>query len=100
GLGLEQVLAGPIVKPTVLMAPHHGSRTSNNEDLADWAQAQVVVSCQGPPKSKLHVNPYEKHGSRYLTTWKEGAVTFRMEMGAWIVETYGTQKRWELKDRP
>src|SRR5262249_54870396 len=58
GLGLDRVLAMPAPEIDVLMAPHHGSRTSNKLELADWAKSKVVVSCQRPPRSKLReANP-------------------------------------------
>ncbi|MBI3410315.1 MAG: ComEC/Rec2 family competence protein [Planctomycetes bacterium] len=101
GLGLDRVLAMPRRELDVLMAPHHGSRTSNKNELAEWARPKVVVSCQGPPKSKpREPNPYEARGAVYLTTWTHGAVTFRKDDSTWIAETHVTGKHWKLAERP
>jgi competence protein ComEC len=82
----------------ILMAPHHGSKTSNTFELAHWAKPKIAISSQGPPRGNPKTtNPYEPTGATYLTTWKHGAVTIRKEGGRWIVDTYRSKKRFELK---
>jgi competence protein ComEC len=93
GPGLAQVLASPPLRIDILQAPHHGSKTSNNSELAAWAKPKVAISSQGPPRGNPKTaDPYEPAGATYLTTWKEGAVTVRQVQGKWVVETYRTKK--------
>ncbi|MCI0680841.1 MAG: DNA internalization-related competence protein ComEC/Rec2 [Gemmataceae bacterium] len=95
--GLKRVLALPSRPVDVLMAPHHGSRASNTKELAAWARPKFVVSCQGPPTSvPKEPNPYEALGSRWLSTWSQGAVTIRRDGNAWMVETFATRNQWEV----
>ena len=90
--------SGPPLASSVLLVPHHGSKTSNKFELAQWANPQVAISSQGPPRGNPKTaNPYEPAGAAYLTTWKHGAVTIRKEQGQWIVETYRTKKKIALK---
>jgi competence protein ComEC len=90
--GLEQVLALPQRRVDVLMAPHHGSKTSNTSALAEWAQPRVVVSCQRQPLGGIQdAGPYERRGIPYLGTWPHGAVTIRGQKGKWWVETFKTK---------
>jgi competence protein ComEC len=98
GPGLERVLVMPKFPIDVLMAPHHGSKTSNKADLANWAKPKIAISSQGPPRGNPQTaNPYESVGSAYLTTWKQGAVTMRKEQGKWIAETHLTKKKLVIK---
>jgi competence protein ComEC len=98
GAGLERVLALSPRLVDVLMAPHHGSRTSNTKELAAWARPKLVVSCQGPPKSiAREANPYEAIGARWVSTWSQGAVTIRRDGGSFIAETFQTKNRWPLE---
>jgi competence protein ComEC len=89
--GLAQVLARPAVPVDVLMAPHHGSKTANTPELAQWARPLLVVSCQGPPGSpgetKAH---YQAIGATFLETWPEGAVTLHSSKAGLVAETFQT----------
>jgi competence protein ComEC len=94
GAGLERVLALPPVTADVLMAPHHGSRTSNKPELAGWAGPRVVISCQGPPRGVSQPSePYSKQGARFLGTWPHGAVTIHSGREELVVETFVTGER-------
>ena len=98
GPGLERVLRLPRFPIDVLMAPHHGSKTSNKEALANWAKPKLAISSQGPPRGNPKTpNPYEPAGASYLTTWKHGAVTIRKDEGRWIAETHVTKKKFIIK---
>ncbi|HWY87421.1 MAG TPA: hypothetical protein VNX28_11885, partial [Gemmataceae bacterium] len=97
GPGLARVLALSKIGVDILMAPHHGSKTSNNPDLARWAKPKVVISSQGPPRGNPKTtNPYGPAGATYLTTWNHGAVTIRKEGGKWLVDAYQSKKRIEV----
>jgi beta-lactamase superfamily II metal-dependent hydrolase len=80
------------------MAPHHGSRFSNTPELAQWAQPQVVISSQGPPKwSPKAGQLYEKLGAHFLTTWRHGAVTIQEKEGMSWVRTHASQRELTLR---
>jgi competence protein ComEC len=80
------------------MAPHHGSRRANTPSLADWAQPQVVISCQGPPRSVGDAaEPYKARGARFLGTWPEGAVTVHSHRSGMVVETLVTKQRFVVR---
>jgi competence protein ComEC len=96
--GLKRVLALPSTPVDVLMAPHHGSRTSNTKELAAWAQPKFVLSCQGAPKSTAREpNPYEAIGARWLSTWSQGAMTVRRAKDRFLVETHLTASAWAIE---
>ncbi|MBI3822657.1 MAG: DNA internalization-related competence protein ComEC/Rec2 [Planctomycetes bacterium] len=90
--GLKQVLAQAAPRIDVLMAPHHGSDTSNVPDLAKWAKPKLVVSCQTAPLSERQsVKMYEKTGARFLGTWPHGAITIRPDDREAPVQTHRTK---------
>src|SRR5207249_6670541 len=51
GPGIQRLVASQTATVDVLMAPHHGSLSSNGSTLAGALQPQVVISCQGPRPS-------------------------------------------------
>jgi competence protein ComEC len=98
GPGLQRVLGLPQVRPDVLMAPHHGSKTANLADLASWALPRLVVSCEGPPRSQMRgPEPYSGTGALFLGTWPHGAVTITSRPGSLVVETFQSKQRILLR---
>jgi competence protein ComEC len=95
GPGLEKLLRSPPLTVDVLMAPHHGSKTSNIPALADWARPRVVVSCEGLPRGAQRAEePYSQRGAHFLPTWPHGAVTIRLDRdGKMVVETFRSRQR-------
>jgi competence protein ComEC len=72
-------LAGDKLKSTVLIAPHHGSRTSSSaEFLAAVAPQAVLVSCADRPGSGIPhpqvLQRYASSGARIYRTDRHGAV--------------------------
>jgi competence protein ComEC len=72
-------LAGEKLKSTVLIAPHHGSRTSSSaEFLAAVAPQAVLVSCADRPGSGIPhpqiLQRYASGGARIYRTDRHGAV--------------------------
>ncbi len=72
-------LAGNTLKSTVLIAPHHGSKTSSTKGLLDSVQPQAVVISSGwkgrfgfPHKSVL--KKYNKRGCEVFRTDIKGAI--------------------------
>jgi competence protein ComEC len=100
GIGLVEVLGRRLRNPVdVLMAPHHGSRRIGDlAGLVNWARPQVVVSCQGPPRSRAEQkNPYEARGAHFLGTWPHGAITIRSHASGMVVETFATKERFVIR---
>jgi competence protein ComEC len=93
GSGLQRVLNMPPRRPDVLMAPHHGSKTANLPDLADWAWPRLVVSCEGPPRQQFRGRePYSERGAFFLGTWPQGAVTILSRPGSLTAETFQSKR--------
>src|SRR5262249_30660600 len=99
GPGLAMVLDLPIEPIDVMMAPHHGSKTSNTPSLADWAKPKVVISCEGPPRGPARPpEPYTPTGAKFFGTWPHGAVTVRSGPEGLVVETFRTGQRLWLRE--
>jgi competence protein ComEC len=100
GAGLARLLELPREQADVLMAPHHGSRTGYRPELTAWAQPQVVISCQGPPRwPRPGPEPYTEGSAVFLGTWPHGAVTVRSNSLGLAVETFLTHLRWGVPPR-
>jgi competence protein ComEC len=95
GSGLARVVGQPKVKIDVLMAPHHGNRVATLP-LVAWARPHVLVSCQGPPRSKGNKDLMASHQGLFLGTWPHGAITIRSRQDEFVVETYLSQQRWRF----
>jgi competence protein ComEC len=72
-------LAGDQLRSTVLIAPHHGSRSSNSEEFLRAVMPQaVLVSCAHRPGSGIPhpqvLERYEKQDIRIYRTDRDGAV--------------------------
>ena len=94
GLGRDQVLAEPTEPVDVMMAPHHGSPTVNDDRLAKWAKPKVVISCEGPPRYQLRPNePYSAKGIKFFGTWPHGAITIRSSRFGLLLETFASGQR-------
>ncbi len=72
--------AGDRLKSTVLMAPHHGSRTSNTEPFLGKVNPEVVI-VSSRWKSRFEfphppvIKRYKEMGCRILGTARHGAIT-------------------------
>jgi competence protein ComEC len=98
--GLDAVLATRVGPVDVLMAPHHGSKRSNTPRLARWADPQVVVSCQGVPKTAAaSAGPFDPARCVTFGTWPHGAVTVRQDDDVCTIETYRDGQRRPLVPR-
>jgi competence protein ComEC len=94
GAGMSRLLSLPPRHADILMAPHHGSLVANKPELAEWANPQIVIACQGPPRwPNRKGNPYSSLGISYLGTWPEGAITICSTKSLLHLETYSTHKR-------
>jgi len=89
GAGLKSLLADPPRDCDILLAPHHGSASSNPTGLAEWSRPElVVVSGSAGGKSSTRT-AYEAAGARVLETTVDGAITFTIDGAGRIeVETF------------
>ena len=72
-------MAGDRLKSRVLVAPHHGSRTSSSEEFAAAVAPQaVLISCADRPGSGIpHAQTLERYaasGARIYRTDRNGAI--------------------------
>jgi competence protein ComEC len=72
-------ISGDELKSRVLIAPHHGSRTSSTDRFLDSVQPEVVIISSGWQNSEYFPHPhtlkrYKKRGYRIFRTSGDGAV--------------------------
>lgn len=73
-------------KIDVLIAGHHGSKTSSFEDFVSWVQPKVVIFSSGYKNRYHHPHPdvvrrYVAVGSRILNTASDGAIHISFDSG-------------------
>jgi competence protein ComEC len=74
--GIERVMADPPLDCDVLLAPHHGSESSDPPGFAAWCRPEwVVMSGRRPERTLLSAVSYEKAGAQVYHTALSGAVT-------------------------
>lgn len=83
----EKVLvaeAGKALRASVLLAPHHGSKTSNTKDFLDAVRPRAVIVSAGPqnrfelPSPKI-IERYRQRGCNVLMTNNNGAVEVQID---------------------
>ncbi|MFP4193917.1 MAG: DNA internalization-related competence protein ComEC/Rec2 [Desulfobacterales bacterium] len=82
----------------ILIAPHHGSKTSSSSKFLETVDpATVIISARKSgfrAPSKEVLNRYDKMGCRILRTDKKGAVTIRIKQeGEMIIEPVISRKQ-------
>ena len=86
-------LTGDQLKSTVLIAPHHGSRTSSSEEFLKAVAPQAVfISCADRPGSgiphPLVLERYERHGARAYRTDRDGAIQLTSDGRRMAITTF------------
>ena len=86
--------AGDRLRSTVLLAPHHGSRSSSSEEfLKAVAPEAVLISCGGRPGSGMPhpgvLERYQAQGARVWRTDRDGALRVetdgqRLSVGSYL----------------
>ncbi|MEL4390917.1 DNA internalization-related competence protein ComEC/Rec2 [Shewanella xiamenensis] len=90
---IERVQAGFILKSQVLIAPHHGSRTSSTLAFIERVAPELVLfpaglnNRYGFPKADV-VARYQALQINHLTTGIEGQISVTFEQGRLDVKTY------------
>jgi competence protein ComEC len=87
--GMDLLLATPPWPCDVLLAPHHGSRRSQPDQLLAWAKPPWAVVSSGPIRS-FHTAEavYAAAQCRALHTALQGAIHFRIGRDTFEVHTY------------
>lgn len=90
---LGALLARPLSRVDVLVAPHHGRAANNPGRLAEWADPALVLSTQGRLRALPDpLDVYSRRGARVYRTDQEGAISVRFETEL-LVETFRTSRR-------
>lgn len=91
------------VRADVLIAPHHGSKTSSTDIWIQRVSPDVVLYTQGYENrwkfpSQSVFSRYQKYGVRQFTTSEFGFIRLEFTEGGYIVrsERKDAQNRWYL----
>ena len=82
----------------VVVAPHHGSRTSSSPAFVGAVQADVVLFPAGYrnrfgfPKQDI-IARYQRHGARALDTGRSGAIEVRVRRTGLLIRTFRRENR-------
>ncbi|MFC1826259.1 DNA internalization-related competence protein ComEC/Rec2, partial [Thermodesulfobacteriota bacterium] len=81
-----------LLKSTVLLAPHHGSQTSNTDGFLAKVAPEVVIISSGPQSRFGCPHPavlkrYQKYGFRLLETARHGAVSVSTDGRSLAIKT-------------
>ena len=83
---------GAQLKADVLIAPHHGSKTSSTVDFLKAVQPEVVLISAGYKNQFRHphqdiLTRYNDNHSQWLNTAYKGAITLSVKDGRWLVQS-------------
>jgi len=89
---VERFILEDIEKSTILVVPHHGSRTSSTEEFVKKSGAIFAVLSYGKnnygiPDTDV-VKRYESSGSKVLSTFEHGEINFVLKDGNLYYNTY------------
>lgn len=88
----EALASGLSLRADVLIAPHHGSRTSSTDAFLDAVSPEIAVVSAGADNPYHHPHPsvlarYEDRGIRVYRTDESGTITFSSRDGVLTVTT-------------
>jgi competence protein ComEC len=98
GPGIPRLVASQPGPVDVLMAPHHGSLSSNGETLAGALQPQLVISCQGPRPDPAALGKAYPN-ARCLDTWTHGAIEIESQRSGLVITTFRTREQIVVRAR-
>jgi competence protein ComEC len=98
GPGVKRLMASQPEAVDVLMAPHHGSMSSNGKELAGSLRPQLVISCQGPQPSPTALQKAYPD-ARCLDTWTHGAIEITSQRAGMVVTTFRTGEQIVVRNR-
>ena len=82
---------GNNLKAKVLIAPHHGSKTSSTLDFIKAVQPDYVIISAGYRNQFGHPHPdvlkrYEQINAKWLNTADKGAISLSTKDGSWLIQ--------------
>jgi competence protein ComEC len=78
--GQQKLLGLTPIDCDVIMAPHHGSLSSNHFSVAEWSSPEhVVISCAKEKVRDAVINDYEAFDASVYKTSDNGAIEFRSD---------------------
>lgn len=84
---------GERLRSTVLVAPHHGSKTSSSQAFIDAVRPDIVVFSAGSNRYFPHPDVLERYreaGCRMLSTADDGAVAMRTDGRRLVLQVYAS----------
>jgi competence protein ComEC len=98
--GTESLTSGPSICIDVLMAPHHGSLTTNQDGLIAWSQAStVVISGSHRSLDPRVFEVYSPDGQKVLHTARDHAIRLRIDPAGSMRWYQWQEKAWsQMKD--
>lgn len=105
GEGLRELLDAPPLDVDVLLAPHHGSASSDPQGICAWCTPEWVVISGGEANAARVVANYAACGVRVLHTALDGSVRTwrdedRLEVACWKDGAYqAPSQTFDLKQR-
>jgi competence protein ComEC len=98
--GLVDVLAEEPLPSQIVMAPHHGSASSNPRGFAQWSSPKwVVISGARSRDATEVIDAYRSFGAEVLHTAHDGALCFTLSATGLKVETWHDDAWHERKHR-
>jgi competence protein ComEC len=92
--GIERVIADPPLDCDILLAPHHGSESSDPPGFAAWCTPEwVVMSGREPDRTLLAHLSYESAGATVLHTALDGAITCLVSPHRQVVRHHNNAER-------
>lgn len=90
---------GRTLGATVLVAPHHGSRSSSSRAFLEAVDARIAVIAAGYRNRYHHPHPevlarYRELGVRYYTSATDGAIDIQFDRASIQIETARAKKRY------
>jgi competence protein ComEC len=91
GRSVERILAeSSSVAASILVVPHHGSRTSASAEFLDVVSPRIALIPAGPENTHNHPHPdvvdrLEKRGIEYRMPIRDGRCGARLEDGEWVL---------------
>ena len=87
------------LRADVLLAAHHGSRTSSTLDFVEAVNPEVVIFSAGYANSYRHPRPevverFQRLGSALHMTGHEGALTVHVDPDAGVGEVQAWRQTW------
>ena len=97
-------IAGKQLESTVLIAPHHGSKTSSTRLFLEKVKPEIVIISSGRNSRLKHPDPlvlkrYQKLGYKIFCTSQNGALAMSTDGSSLITKVFYKWSRMNRKDK-